>query len=408
MKLKLFGILALFAVLAFALAGCGGNGTTTGTGNFEEEVGSQRAIRLGFEGGLCQAAIPIAHLMGFFAEEGLQTEIVVTGDLVNSRDSLVAGHIDTVAGMLAGWFVPVTQGIDIRFTQGLHTGCASAFVLADSGIARLESGQQIAVSGAIGGAFHNIALRFAYREGLAPGDFTFRDFPAAEAVIALQDGVVQVAVIPDQVGQRFVDEGILHRIRSLDDADFVSDNCCVLGMTGAFIDANPETAARITRAVYRASRWIDESDANKTQSVEVLIENGYVSAAVDVAYVVGLMNNWRWGIPHDLTEATLEISIVEYQAMGVINPNLDPEVIKAQVWHPFEVSYDGVTQWTSANNDFDIAQLAVLPGVEFDYIRLICCSEVNSFETNQDTDNICATTDCVLVDNCPVSVCSQF
>ena len=336
MKLKLFGILASTALLIFILAGCGGSEDISPAASFEEEVGAQRAIRLGFEGGLCQAAIPIAHLMGFFEEEGIDTEIVVTGDLVSSRDSLVAGHIDTVAGMLAGWFVPVTQGIDIRFTQGLHTGCASAFVLADSGITRLESGQQIAVSGAIGGAFHNIALRFAYRDGLTPDDLVFRDFPAAEAVIALQDGVVQVAVIPDQVGQLFVEEGVLRRIRSLGDADFVNDNCCVLGMAGDFIDANPETAARITRAVYRASRWIDESDANKTQAVELLIEHGYVSAAVDVAYVVGLMNNWRWGIPHDLTEATLEVAIIEYQAMGVIAQNLDPEVIKQQVWHPFD------------------------------------------------------------------------
>jgi len=324
-------------VIALLFAACAGETDAhapQAPATFEEEVGGQRAIRLGFEGGLCQAAIPIAHLMGFFAEEGLETEIVVTGDLVSSRDSLVAGHIDTVAGMLSGWFVPVTQGIDIRFTLGLHTGCALAFVLADSDITELQAGQEIAVSGAIGGAFHNIALRFAYREGLAPNDFTWRDFPAAEAVIALQDGTVQVAVIPDQVGQRFVDDGILRRIRSLDDADFANDNCCVLGMTGSFIDTNPQTAERITRAVYRASLWIDESDDNKRKAVELLIEAGYVSAGIDVEYVVGLMSGWRWGMPHELTEQTLVTSIAEYQAMGVISPNLDPDEIKANVWWP--------------------------------------------------------------------------
>ncbi|MCL2194886.1 MAG: ABC transporter substrate-binding protein, partial [Oscillospiraceae bacterium] len=304
---------------------------------FEEEAGGTRTIRLGFEGGLCQAAIPLAHIMGFFAEEGLDTEIVVTGDLVSSRDALAAGHIDTVAGMLAGWFVPVTQGIDIRFTLGLHTGCASAFVLADSDITALAPGQNIAVSGAIGGAFHNIALRFAYRAGLAPGDFTFRDFPAAEAVIALQNGDVQVAVIPDQVGMRFVEDGLLRVIRSLDDEDFVDDNCCVLGMTGAFIDANPQTAERITRAVYRVSRWLDESDENKRLGVQLMIEHGYVSAGVDIDYVVGLMSNWRWGMPHDLTEQTLMTSIHEFQAMGVVNPALDPAVVRAQVWHPLGI-----------------------------------------------------------------------
>lgn len=331
----------LFAVLLMAsfLAGCSGtNDKAPQTpGVFEEEAGGTRTIRLGFEGGLCQGAIPLAHLLGFFAEEGLDTEIVVTGDLVSSRDALAAGHIDTVAGMLSGWFVPVTQGIDIRFTLGLHTGCASAFVLADSHITELEAGQNIGVSGAIGGAFHNIALRFAYREGLAPQELTFRDFPAAEAVIALQNGDVQVIVIPDQVGMRFVEEGVLRVIRSLDDGDFSNETCCVLGMTGAFIDQNPETAARISRGIYRASRWLDESFENKILGIELLMEHGYIAGGLDITYLAGLMDNWTWGIAHAFTEEILFTAIHEFQAMGVLNPNLDPGLIHGQVWHPLGI-----------------------------------------------------------------------
>ncbi|MCL1862844.1 MAG: ABC transporter substrate-binding protein [Defluviitaleaceae bacterium] len=311
-------------VVLIGMVGCAG----------ASEGGEVRAIRLGFEGGLCQAVIPLAHVNGFFAAEGLITEIIVTGDLVSSRDALAAGHIDAVAGMLAGWLVPVTQGIDIRFTQGLHTGCASAFVLADSHITAFEIGQSVAVSGAIGGAFHNIATRFIHREGLVTDDFTWRDFPPAEAVIALQNGAVQVAVIPDQVGQRFVDDGVLRVIRSLDDDDFETENCCVLGLMGSFIDENTEVAERITRAVYNASRWMNESEENKREAVTVLIQAGYLSAAIDIDYVVGLMSNWIWGVPHDITEQTLITSIDEYQALGVINPALDPDALRLQVWHP--------------------------------------------------------------------------
>ena len=318
-------VLILVFMLVLTLAGCGAEST---------ETLEQRPIRLGFEGGLCQIAIPLAHINGFFAAEGLDTEIIVTGDLVSSRDSLAAGHIDAVAGMLAGWFVPATQGIDIRFTQGLHTGCASAFVLADSNITNFESGQNIAVSGAIGGAFHNIALRFIHREGFEPDDFIWRDFPAAEAVIALQNGTAQVAVIPDQVGKRFVEEGVLRTIRSLDDNDFEVENCCVLGLLGSFIDQNPEAAKNITRAIYNASRWLNESEENKREAVAALIEAGYLSAAINVDYVVALMGNWVWGVSHEMTEQTLITSIAEYQALGVINPALDPDVVKAQLWQP--------------------------------------------------------------------------
>ena len=322
-------VFALALAMLFVAGGCRTNSTEEA-----REPASERTIRLGFEGGLCQSAIPIAHLNGFLEAEGIDSEIVVTGDLVNSRDSLAAGQIDTVAGMLAGWFVPVSQGIDVRFVLGLHTGCASAYVLADSDINNFEAGQEIAVSGAIGGAFHNIALRYISRDGFAQSDFIFRDFPAAEAVIALQNGTVQVAVIPDHVGAKFVEEGVLRVIRSLDDGDFQEEICCVLGLTGAFIDENPETAAAIARAIYNASRWLDESDDNKTAAVETLIEHGYISAAVDVEYAVGLMSSWRWGLPHSATEQTLITSIEEYQTLGILNPNLDPNLIREQVWRP--------------------------------------------------------------------------
>jgi len=303
-----------------------------------DEPSANRIIRLGFDGGLCQAAIPVAHLKGFFEAEGLETEIVVTGDLVNSRDALAAGQIDTVAGMLAGWFVPAVQGIDLRFTLGLHTGCASAFVLTDSDINSFESGQNIAVSGAIGGAFHNIALRFIHRAGFRPEDFTWRDFPAAEAVIALQNGIVQVAVIPDHVGQNFVDQGLLRRIRSLSDTDFANETCCVLGLLGSFIDENPETAERITRAINNASLWLNESEENKAAGINALIENGYISKGIKPDHVVGLMSDWRWGMPHDITEKTLIKSIAEYQALGIINPDLNPDDVKEQLWNPLGIN----------------------------------------------------------------------
>ena len=329
--------LGLILTLTLVLTACSNSknqNVETLPQSFEEEAGGQRTIRLGFEGGLCQAAIPVAHLFGFFEAEGLDTEIIVTGDMVNSRDSLVAGHIDTVAGMLAGWFVPVTQGIDLSFTLGLHTACASAFVLADSPITEFEAGQEIAISGAIGGAFHNIALRFIHRAGFTPDDFTWRDFPAAEAVVALQNGAAQVAVIPDQVGQRFVDDGILRPIRSLTDQDFAEEVCCVLGLATSFIQENPETAERISRAVRAASLWLGESAENKAEAVHALVDAGYIAAGIDVDYIVNLMDAWIWGPSNGLTLQTLEHSIDEYQSLGVIDQTLDPDVIKEQIWRP--------------------------------------------------------------------------
>ncbi|HML45890.1 MAG TPA: ABC transporter substrate-binding protein [Clostridia bacterium] len=304
---------------------------------FQAEPASQRTIHIGYDSGLCQAAIPIAHIKGFFAEEGLTTELTKTGGtLDNARDALAGGKIDTSAGMIAGWLKPVTNGVDIRFTVGLHTGCSSAFVLADSDITAFEAGQTIAISGGIGGVYHNIGYRFIAHDGFAPQDFTWKDFPADQTLLVLQNGEADVAVIGDQLAEKWVTDGTLRRIRTLnDDPDFIEESCCVMGIAGPFLDENPIASEKISRAVYKAALWIGESDENKLEAARILLENNYISGTEE--YAVQLMKLFRWGLPNELTEATLYRSVDEYQALGVISKDLDPELIKSLIWTPLDI-----------------------------------------------------------------------
>ncbi|MDR0804935.1 MAG: ABC transporter substrate-binding protein, partial [Oscillospiraceae bacterium] len=227
---------------------------------YANEPASKRTIHIAYDGGLCQAGIPIAQLKGFFEAEGLtNTELTKTGGTQdNVRDALAAGKIDTAAGMVAGWLKPISNGIDLRFTVGLHTGCSSAFVLADSAITKFEKGQTVAINGGIGGVYHNIGYRFIAHDGLKPEDFTWKDFPADQTLLILQKGEADVAVFADQLAEKWVQDGTLRRIRSLhEDTDFANESCCVLGLSGEFIDANPIASERISRAILKASLWIN-------------------------------------------------------------------------------------------------------------------------------------------------------
>jgi NitT/TauT family transport system substrate-binding protein len=340
----------LILIIAFTLASatCSRTATTT-TANapaakavdkeaaFRTEPASQRVIHIAYDGGLCQAAIPIAQFKGFFEAEGLNTELTRTGGTMdNARDALAGGKIDTSAGMIAGWLKPITNGVDIRFTVGLHTGCASAFVLADRDITAFAKGQTIAINGGIGGVYHNISYRFIAHNGFVPEDFTWRDFPADQTLLVLQNGDADVAVMADQVAEQWVQDGTLRRIRSLHgDADFADEACCVMGIAGAFLDENPIASEKISRAVYKAARWIGESDANKEEAAQLLLDNGYISGTKE--YALSLMKLFRWGLPKDLTEATLYTSVDEYQALGVISGTLSAEDVKAQIWVPLDI-----------------------------------------------------------------------
>jgi NitT/TauT family transport system substrate-binding protein len=306
---------------------------------FQAEPASQRTIHIGYDGGLCQAAIPIAQIKGFFADEGLTTELTKSGGTQdNARDALVGGKIDTTAGMIAGWLKPVTAGVDLKFTVGLHTGCSSAFVLADSPIQSFADakGGVVAINGGIGGVFHNIGYRFIAHDGLAPEDFTWKDFPADQTLLILQRGEADVAVFSDQLAEKWVQDGTLRRIRSLHgDPDFANESCCVLGISGDFLAENPITSEKISRAIYNAALWIGESDANKEEAAQLLLDGGHISGTKE--YALSLMKLFRWGLPNNLTEATLDLSVTDYQALGVISADLDPAAIKAQIWAPLDI-----------------------------------------------------------------------
>jgi len=324
--------------------------------NYRGEAWEHRTINIGFEGGACQAPIALAHLMGFFEEEGLTTQLRVTGDFIASRDLLASGAVDVAAGMLANWFVPMVQGVDARITMGLHTGCASAYVLAGSSITDFQSGQRIFAQGSSGAAFHNIGRRFLYRSSLSDNDVTWLNGTAAAGVSALLEGTAEVAILSDQTAQRLVDSGELRRIRSLDDADFIDESCCVIVMRGDFIERNPVTSEKINRAIYRAARWMGESEAHKIEAVTRIVEAGLFSGPDDIVpFTANLLNRWQWGLSHAQTEATLDVSIAEFRALGLIDHRVDLVAFREHIWRP---SYlEGIT-------DFTPPMMAAIPNIK--------------------------------------------
>ena len=341
-SIKFIAVLALAIIVVFAA--CKGKDKTGKAvtpadkeAAFALEPASKRAIHIGYDGGLCQAAIPIAQHKGFFTAEGLTTELTRSGGTQdNARDALAGGKIDTSAGMIAGWLKPITNGIDIRFTVGLHTGCTSAFVLKNSAENGFRKGQTVAFSGGIGGIYHNIAYRFVAHDGFVSDDFKWRDFPADQILLILQNKQADIAVINDQLAEKWVMDGTLRRVRSLhEDPDFKNEACCVMGIAGPFLDQNPVTSEKISRAVYNAAKWIDSSDENKRETAKILLENAYISGTEDYAYQ--LLKMFRFGIPNDLTEKSLYDSVDEYQRLGVLSKDLKGEDVKKQIWQPLNI-----------------------------------------------------------------------
>jgi NitT/TauT family transport system substrate-binding protein len=292
-------------------------------------------IHIGYDSGLCQAAVPLAYMKGYFEEEGLTVELTKSGDgtMTAVTAALAGGKIDTTSGMVAGWIKPITNGVDLRIVLGLHTGCSSAFVLTDSPVTAFEEGQTIGFAGGIGGVHNNIGLVFAARAGFTQDQLVWKDFGDASALLGvLQNGEADVIVMADQVAEKWVQEGTVRRIYSQHEGAFANDACCVLSIRGDFYDANPITSGKIARAVYKASKWIDESDENKLETATLLLENGHIAGTPE--YAVSLMKMFKFGLDNETTEKSIYTTVDEYKQLGIIDPAIDVEAVKKQIWAP--------------------------------------------------------------------------
>src|SRR6476661_2256384 len=109
MKLTL-GVLAMAALL---LCGCRKNAATGGASN---------KIRVGYIGLTCEAPIFSAIEKGFFKEEGLDVELVKC-EWANYKDVLALGGFDITHHLVMYFLKPIEQGLDVKFTGGIHRGC---------------------------------------------------------------------------------------------------------------------------------------------------------------------------------------------------------------------------------------------------------------------------------------------
>src|SRR5215472_6670873 len=79
-------------------------------------------VRVGYVGITCEAPIFTAVEKGFFKEEGLDVSLVKC-DWKNYKDVLALGGYDITHHLVMYFLKPIEQGLDVKFTGGIHRGC---------------------------------------------------------------------------------------------------------------------------------------------------------------------------------------------------------------------------------------------------------------------------------------------
>ena len=277
------------------------------------------------------APIVIAKEKGFFTDEGLAVEVIAQPNWKTLLDSVISGSLDG-AHMLSGQPIAATIGIgtpahivtaytldlngngitvsnavweqmqlndiDLDTPTPAHPISAKGLrPVVDEYLARgskLQMGMLFRVS------THNYELRYwLAAAGIHPGMYTAGDVggrtdaevelsvtPPPMMPTVLEAGNIQGYCVGEPWNQQAVAKGIGVPVTT--NYDIWKNNPeKVFGVSKAWADANPQTHIAVVKALIRAGKWLDATDAsgafiNREEAVRILAQPNYVGADYSV------------------------------------------------------------------------------------------------------------------------------
>jgi NitT/TauT family transport system substrate-binding protein len=370
--------------LALCLPGCSKKSGT--------KVVNSKHVKIGFIGLTCEAPIYTAYEKGYFKDEGLEPELVKCS-WANYKDNLALGSYDITHHLVMYFLKPIEQGLDVRFLGGVHTGCLRVQTGVNSSIHKIQDlkGKRIGVPG-MGTPPFVFASRVFGTHGVdASTEITWKVFPAGELGLALKKGEVDAVANAEPIGTLLIAEGIARNVEGMDetlDEPYASEYCCELIANGKWIDANPDTAARATRAILRGAVWVQ---ANPKAAAQLAVDKKYLASTVELNTVA--ISRLKYIPSVSLAEQTLYTAAKEMRAAKMLSPQTDTDALAKRAFQHL----DGVTdEWIKT------VQVEKVPGGQVDPnedIRLLagliqsdtqdaCCARKMFDQPDQDAPNL--------------------
>jgi NitT/TauT family transport system substrate-binding protein len=327
MKIKNFSkknsIGTLRAVIVFLMIfiiGYSIGNPSIGAASTTVDGGKIKAV-ISYAGGTCEAPTYVAYHKGFFEEEGLDVELVQTG-FDQLRQGLDAGKIDAALSNIA-WFKPIEQGLNIKLTAGVHTGCIAAVVPPGSEIKDIAGlkGKTIGVD-AIGGG-PQIALSAKLREaGIDPvNDVSWVAYPGPQLDEAINKGEIQAYMTWDPFPALAHSQHHFNYLLDIGtDEPFKDKYCCFVGISGKIIKDNPDKAAKITRAFLKATEWVGK---NPNEAAQIAVNNKYVGGTIELN--ARLLGEYGWNPSVEQAKDNIKWYIHELKEQGILEKSTNED-----------------------------------------------------------------------------------
>jgi NitT/TauT family transport system substrate-binding protein len=318
------------ALSAGFFTGCGKQAETPATGPAN--------VRVGYIGLTCEAPIFTAVEKGFFKEEGLDVTLVKC-EWANYKDVLALGGFDVTHHLVMYFLKPVEQGLDVKFTGGIHRGCLRVQAATKGNIHTVKDlkGKRIGVPG-MGTPPFIFANRVLGANGIDPGkEITWLVFPAGELGLALDKGEVDAVADSEPIGSLLMADGKVRNVADqAQDAPYKDEYCCAVLVNGKFLLKNPKAAASATRALLKAAKWVE---TNPAAAARMSVEKKYLASNPELNAVA--ISHLRYVPSVSGAEAAVKSAALEMKRAGMISPATDvDELAKRAFAHLEGVSDD--------------------------------------------------------------------
>src|SRR5438874_2541843 len=298
------------AVAAFVISGF----------NISAASPETKKVRVGYIGLTCEASIFVAVEKGFFKEEGLDAELVKC-NWTNYKDTLALGGYDITQHLVMYFLKPVEQGLDVKFTGGIHRGCLRVQAAAKGSITKIEDlrGKRIGIPG-MGTPPFIFANRVLGAHGIdAAKEITWLVFPAGELGLALDKGEVDAVADSEPIGSLLLADGKVRNVadQAVDDP-YKDEYCCAVLVNGKFLSKNPKAAAAATRALLKAAKWVE---TNPVAAAKLSVEKKYLASTVELN-TIGI-SHLRYIPSVAGAEAAVQSAAAEMKKAKMLSPSTD-------------------------------------------------------------------------------------
>ncbi|MDF2565015.1 MAG: transporter, substrate-binding protein aliphatic sulfonates family [Massilibacillus sp.] len=284
-------------------------------------------LKVGYGGTLCEAPLHMAVEKGFFEEEGLKVDLIKLAP-GTAFEAVTAGKVDAGFGLLASLIQPLSNGLPIKITSGLHTGCDKVLVAKDSGIKTLTDlkGKRIGVP-----SMNSSPIIFAKRALADAGigvseknmEVEFIVYSATDLPLALQKGAVDALAMNDPtaaVTQKEYD--LLTLVDSAVTEPYSHQYCCAAYVSDSIAKDSPEIAAKYTRAMQKASAWIQN---NQEEVAKIQVEKKWVAG--DPVFNAGVLKTYNYRPSAQGAYDAFGITAKQLQDIGMLDKAVDVEAL---------------------------------------------------------------------------------